>query len=189
MGKFTSLSFKRYKLRNLRVPSVASVAVAITTVAFLVGAPATIAADQTASQSASTGPTIQVVLPVSPGANLISPTLSITPDVPIDCTVDLGEYVHFSVKGNDISWHWDWTCDGFVSLAGGQAIKRDGVIKNSSGVSGTGAAFEEIGENIRYGTCENGTWQGTAYGTFTSPDHGPASFQGASPTGQDITGC
>lgn len=100
-------------------------------------------------------------------------------DVPIDCSIDLTQYVHYSVKQNDTSWHWKWSCDGEVELSGGQALYDYGypVVTGrvaSAGTSGT--------ENIRYDGCVSTDWWGSAYGTFTSPNHGPASFEGSSPT-------
>lgn len=128
------------------------------------------------------------IFPVASGPiNVVLPALKsnaaqggATPAVerPINCQVDLNEWVHYSAPGNDTSWHWSWACDGPVNLNGSQALYDEGYPIETSGVHSSGV--ENI-ENIRYNGCVGATWFGQASGTFTAPDHGPASFAGGSP--------
>ena len=100
------------------------------------------------------------------------------PDVPIDCSINLTDYVHYSKPGNDVSWYWSWACDGLVHLTGSQALYDEGYPIRTSGVNSSGISNSE---NIRYDGCVGATWFGQASGTFTAAGHGPASFAGDSP--------
>lgn len=122
-----------------------------------------------------TGP-ITVVLP----AIQSSATQSVaTPDVPITCQVNLTDYVHYSAPGNDVSWHWKWTCDFDVYVSGSQALYDEGYPIKTAGYSGAGISETE---NIPYNGCVGATWYGQAYGTFSAPGHLSVSFGGGSPS-------
>ena len=97
----------------------------------------------------------------------------------ITCSVNLGQYVHYSVVGNDTSWHWTWSCDGYVTLIGGHALYDQGYPIVTGPVLAGGWSGNQ---NIRYNGCVGAYWWGSAYGTFSAPGYVPASFEGSSPS-------
>ena len=129
-------------------------------------------------------PTVTVVLyPNSAVTNVSVPDAS----PHIVCTVTLSQHVHYSKPGDDISWHWPWSCvGGSVSLSGNQSLVRDGGALDDR--TGLRPRVSSGNENLRYPNCVNGTWQGQAAGTFTRPGYTPSSWEGASPA-VAITGC
>ena len=166
------------------IRSVAALAVAGLIGALGVGAAATPAVGATPIHTSASGAIkssqlserITVTLsPISPSA------LSATPKAgpQIICSIYLRQYVHYSKVGKDTSWHWSWSCDGAVTLTGGQSLYDQGYRVKSGSVSNRGTTG---GENIRYYACIGAYWWGTAYGTFVSPGYSPASFEGSSPT-------
>lgn len=129
-------------------------------------------------------PTVTVVLTPS-AASGVGAAPAASPD--IVCTVTLSQIVHYSKPGDDISWHWPWSCEGgAVNLTGNQSLVRDGGAWMTGPVSASGKSSGN--ENIRYPDCVNGTWQGQASGTFTRVGYTPSSWEGASPA-RDITSC
>jgi hypothetical protein len=97
----------------------------------------------------------------------------------ITCRINLGQHVHYSASGKDVSWHWTWSCDQAVTLTGTSSLYDEGyrirtVAANGAGRSGT--------ENVRYGTCVEAPWWGTAVYTFSAPGYTTGSGEGSSPT-------
>lgn len=115
-----------------------------------------------------------VASPSAPGA---AATPAAGPN--INCSVNLGQYVHYSFTGNDTSWHWTWSCNGFVTLIGGHALYVQGYPIATGSVLAGGWSGNQ---NIRYNGCVGAYWWGSAYGTFSAPGYVPASFEGSSPT-------
>jgi hypothetical protein len=135
-----------------------------------------------------TTPTFSVVLEPT-GTNTsnstASPDATAVPDIPIDCQVNLQQYVHYSDPGNDISWHWTWKCDFAVEVSGSHTIQYNNYPYSTSGYLSEGTSGNE---NIRWDGCKNGWWQGFASGTFSAPEHASVNWEGASPA-YDVTNC
>jgi hypothetical protein len=158
--------------------------IAASTLSTLAMAPSALAASSAPAQSAA-GQTVTVVLSPSAASGTSAGQPAAAPN--IVCTVTLSEYVHYSNPGDDISWHWSWTCNGgAVSLKGSHSLKRDSFTEMTSSVSNSNTS--SASENIRYAACVNGNWQGFASGTFTRSGYQSSTFEGASPA-TDITGC
>lgn len=124
----------------------------------------------------ATGP-VQIVLQPSTSSNS-------APEATIYCVLNLTHLVHYSSPYNDMSWHWDWTCDEAVTVTGHDALYLNGYPEETKGVDSYGTSKTE---NIRYGTgCHPGPWYGQIAVTFSAPGYTPASYEGSSRT-NDVT--
>lgn len=130
------------------------------------------------------GPITVVLSPLSPSAPAGTSPVAPAALPQITCDVYLGQYVHYSTTGKDISWHWTWSCDGYVFLYGGHALYFDTSPWVTGAVANTGYSGNE---NLRYNGCLSGLWYGQAYGTFSAVGYSPASFEGSSP--ENVISC
>lgn len=143
------------------------------------------------SQSAGSG-TITVELDPSTTTGAVSPvsqapqsSSSVSPSVlpAINCQVNLGQFVHYSVPGKDVSWHWTWTCDGDVTLTASSVLRASvlGAVFPIAFGSSSQTGFSG-NVNVRTSECIRTSWYGEASGTFSAPNHLSRTFEGSSPT-------
>jgi hypothetical protein len=57
------------------------------------------------------------------GAASLQPAAAASP-ARIHCKVDLRQYVHYSRKTGDTSWHWTWKCDDVALRSAPRIISR-----------------------------------------------------------------
>lgn len=108
-----------------------------------------------------------------------------SPAAYITCSRNVRQYVHYSVKGKDTSWHWSWKCDAPVTMTAESTLYVGNFPIASGPVTETGIRG---GVNVRYNGCLNTFWHGGAMGVFAAPRHTPATFDDVSPT-HKITNC
>jgi len=100
----------------------------------------------------------------------------------IHCTVDLRQYVHYSAKTGDTSWHWTWNCDDVALLTAHSILYAHAFGSYYAAASGNSTQSGLSGNvNIRTHTCVRGPWFGHASGTFSAPNHLSRTFEGSSP--------
>ena len=93
-------------------------------------------------------------------------------------TARAGSSTH-SASSKDVSWHWTWSCDEAVTLRGTSSLYDEGYRIRTVAANGTGRSGTE---NVRYGTCVEAPWWGTAVYTFSAPGYTSGSGEGSSPT-------
>lgn len=118
--------------------------------------------------------------PAPAATSAVSPAVRI-----IYCTVNTGQYVHYSVKGRDTSWHWSWSCSAPVTLTSESTLYVGNFPIAYGPLTQEGASG---GVNVRYNGCLNTYWHGNATGTASAPNATPDSFNRDSPP-YKITNC
>lgn len=152
--------------------------------------PATTTMPQSKTQAAAV-PSVQE--PLQAGSGIVSVDLepaaaaSVQPAAAaaparIHCKVDLRQYVHYSRKTGDTSWHWTWKCDDVALLTAHSILYAHAFGSYYAAASGSSTQSGLRGNvNIRTHTCVRGPWFGQASGTFSAPNHLSRTFEGSSP--------